>query len=238
MDNTRLNHLEELKGSDFQIAEGMPDIQGWKIVDISGEKIGKVKDMLFDKEARKVRYIITTVNSDVDGLDDRDVLIPIGQAELDIPDEEVKIPTHTFSQLAGLPSYISGELTPEHEYSVRNTFLNSGTGMSSGTGAMGSGTMDTPYNRETFYTDESFDEGRFYNRERHSGGTQNLSGSGDINAPENLDRADEIDRAESLDRPINTEKADRFEDDMDIGRNKLRDDEDPFGREANDPDRI
>src|SRR5690606_18020278 len=115
MDNTRLNHLEELKGSNFEIAEGMPDIQGWKIVDITGEKIGKVKDMLFDKEARKVRYIITTINKDVDGLDNRDVLIPIGQAELNVPAEQVMIPNHTLIQLSGLPSYIPGEITSEQE---------------------------------------------------------------------------------------------------------------------------
>ena len=64
MDSARLNHLEELKGSDYKIAEGRPDIQDWDIVDYKGDKLGRVRDMLFDKEAQKVRYIITNVNGD------------------------------------------------------------------------------------------------------------------------------------------------------------------------------
>src|SRR5690606_670572 len=177
----------------------------------------------------------TTINKDVDGLDNRDVLIPIGQAELNVPAEQVMIPSLTLIQLSGLPSYISGDLTEEQEYAIRNTFL------SSITGEVGSGTMDNPYNRETFYKNENFDEGRFYGKEGYSESSDNFSGRGDIDAAENLDRADDIDRAESLDRPVSSDpdnSFERFEDDMDITRDKPRDEEDPFGKEANDPNKL
>jgi len=152
MDSARLNHLEELKGSDYKIAEGRPDIQGWDIIDYKGDKIGRVRDMLFDKDTRKVRYIITQVDGD------RDVLIPIGKANLDIPNERVVIPSLTVVQLTGLPSYKSKDLTSEQEFAIRNLFA--------GTSAGGiiSGAANSPYNHQTFYDHDDFDEDRFYDR--------------------------------------------------------------------------
>lgn len=233
MDNTRLDHLEELKGSDFAIVEGMPDIQGWKIVDYTGEKIGKVKDMLFDKEARKVRYIITSLRDDTMDLDSREVLIPIGQADLDVTEEKVMVSSLTLAQLSTLPSYNKDEMTSEHEYAVRNTFLGSVAG------GLIPGTLNTPYNRETFYNDESFDEGRFYQQDTNPDKSENVSGAGEIGSVD-LDKADEIDRAESHDRPVDFERTDDLDrpDDIDLTDDRNRGNEDPFGSDANNPNRI
>ena len=233
MDNTRLDHLEELKGSDFEIAEGMPDIQGWKIVNHTGEKIGKVKDMLFDKEARKVRYIITSLRDDITDLENREVLIPIGQADLDVTDKHVVVPNLTSAQLLTLPTYSKGEMTSEHEYAIRNTFLGTPEG------GIIPGTLDAPYNRETFYNDDSFNEGRFYKKDENSNRSGDLSDAGETGSAD-LDRADDMDRAEVLDRPIESERTDDLDrpDDIDLTEDRNRGGEDPFGREANDPTRI
>src|SRR5690554_8039834 len=98
MDNIRSIHLEELKGSDFEIAEGMTDILGWEITDETGLIIGKVRDLLFDTNAKKARYIITILEGDNEG-----VLIPIGKVDLDEDQNLVIVRGLTFRQLRGLP---------------------------------------------------------------------------------------------------------------------------------------
>lgn len=205
MDNTRLNHLEELKGSDYKIAEGAPDIQGWRIVDYTGEKIGKVQDMLFDKMAQKVRYIITHLNDTYSNLGNRDVLIPIGKAQLNIPDEEVVISDLTLAQLSSLPSYTAGDITPEQEYAIRNTFLGSIAG------GVTSGIAD--YNRDTFYENKDFDEDRFYNRGDFTDRTAGINTTDDLNESSNLneDLDDDLDLDDNVD---NTRDIDRTDDDL------------------------
>jgi len=224
MDNTRLNHLEELKGSDYKIAEGAPDIQGWRIVDYTGEKIGKVRDMLFDKAAQKVRYIITHLNDTVSNLGDRDVLIPIGKAQLNISDEEVVISDLTLAQLSSLPTYTEGEITPEQEYAIRNTFLGSIAG------GVTSGISD--YNRDNFYDNNDFDEDRFYNRGDYADRTIGVNTSDDLSETSNLEDNDldddDLDLGNDLD----------LDEDLDTTGDIDRRDDDLFDNDIDNPNRI
>jgi len=93
MRNDRRHKLKELDHSDYKIAGNQPDIDGWKILDTSGKKVGKVKDLLFDESSLKVRYIITNLKKGDWLDDDREILIPIGQAKLDRDNENVIIPS-------------------------------------------------------------------------------------------------------------------------------------------------
>lgn len=117
MDNVRSIHLEELKDSDYEIAEGMTDILGWEITDDTGLIIGKVRDMLFDTNAGKVRYIITILEGD-----DQEVLIPIGKTLLDEDQNIVIVQALTLRQLRGLPTYTKDNLTAEDEYAIQHLF--------------------------------------------------------------------------------------------------------------------
>jgi|GEM_PF-873940 len=232
MDNTRLNHLEELKGSDYKIAEGAPDIQGWKIVDYTGEKIGKVQDMLFDKAAQKVRYIITHLNDTYSNLGDRDVLIPIGKAQLNISDEEVVISDLTLAQLSSLPSYTAGDITPEQEYAIRNTFLGSIAG------GVTSGIAD--YNRDTFYDNKDFDEDRFYNRGDYADRTTGINTSdADLSETSNLDENEDLGDDLSLEDDLDLEDDDlNLDDDLDTTRDIDRTDDGFFDDSINNPNKI
>lgn len=152
MAKTRIEHLKELSNSDYKIADDQPNINDWKIVDNSGKRVGKVKDLLFDKEAKRVRYIITDLNDGEILKEDRKVLIPIGKAKLNKKDERVIMPNITRDNLSALPAYTNTDaLTQEDEHAIRNSI--------SGTGATGS------YNRETFYNHDDFDEDRFYDED-------------------------------------------------------------------------
>lgn len=160
MANTRIKHLKELSNSDYKIADDQPDIDNWKIVDGTGKKVGKVKDLLFDEEAKRVRYIITDLNDGEILKEDRRVLIPIGQARLNREDERVVVANITRENLSGLPAYKNVDnLTQEDEYAIRNSISGAGA-TADATGA---------YNRETFYKHEDFNEDKFYNENLNTG---------------------------------------------------------------------
>ena len=76
-----VNKLIELSGSNYEIADGEPDIKGWDVETEQREKVGKVDDMLFDTGSRMVKYLIVEVDNSMD-LNNKKVLIPIALAEL------------------------------------------------------------------------------------------------------------------------------------------------------------
>src|SRR3954454_24394144 len=123
--STRLRHL---KGSDFEVADGQPDIRGWDVKDINGKTIGEVDDLIFDERTLKVRYMVVDLDdNDFDIDDDHDVLIPIGYGEIPEKDDVIIIPNVTADQLSALPVYDQGKLiTPEDEYRIRNVLPGAG----------------------------------------------------------------------------------------------------------------
>lgn len=155
----RQHRLQELSGSDYKIAENQPDIDDWKILDTTGKKVGKVKDLLFDESAMKVRYIVTNLKKGDWLDDDRDILIPIGQAQLDKDNERVVVPDLNRDVVTGLPHYKKvDDLTYDDETRIRNIFSGNTTGN---------------YDRDKFYDHEHYDEDRFYannkDRDRNKG---------------------------------------------------------------------
>lgn len=170
MNKTRINHLKELNHSDYKIADDQPDINNWKIYDSTGKKVGKVKDMLFDEEAHKVRYIITNLKDGELYKDDRDVLIPIGRAQLNTSNERIVVPNINRDKLTTIPQYRDTDsMTQEDEVAIRNAF--------------GTGTAATAdYDRKTFYNNEAFDEERFYNpeAENRNENVRNTEGKVDV----------------------------------------------------------
>ena len=142
-------HLEELKGSDYEIADGQPDIIGWAVEDVSGKKFGEVDNLLFSPQNSKVRYLVVDLDNNDFDLEDRKVLVPIGVAQLDEKDDWVTLPGVTAAQLQSLPEYKKSDLSSENESAIRNVF-----GGAAVAGAAVAGT--------SFYDHDHFDEDRFY----------------------------------------------------------------------------
>ena len=74
--------LQRLQHSNYEIADGEPDIRGWDVKDAAGKTIGEVDELIFDVQSRKVRYMVVDLDENDFDLDKRDVLIPIGLGEL------------------------------------------------------------------------------------------------------------------------------------------------------------
>jgi len=78
--------ISHLNGSDFRIADGEPDIRGWKVRSRDGRVLGKVKDLLINKAHRLAEFI----EVEVDGEEDRRTILPIQQAILNEGEDEVR----------------------------------------------------------------------------------------------------------------------------------------------------
>jgi len=145
------SRLQHLKGSDYEVADGQPDIRGWDVKDISGKTIGEVDDLIFDERTLKVRYMAVDLDdNDFDLDDDREVLIPIGYGEIPEKDDVIIIPNVTADQLSALPVYDHDRLvTPEDEYRVRNIFT--GAGATAAT----TGVVDDDFYNHQYYDQEN-----------------------------------------------------------------------------------
>lgn len=162
--------LEHLKGSNYEVADGQPDIRGWDVKDVNGKDIGDVKDLIFDKQSLKVRYMVVDLDDNDFDLDDRKVLIPIGLGELHDKGDDVILPSVTAAQLAALPEY-KDTITDEDEYSIRNVF-----GLS--TAGVGSAALGTSGIAEDFYNHEYYNQDNLYRRRNALG---NDTGTGTSN---------------------------------------------------------
>jgi len=103
-----VRQLTELSTSDFEIKDGQPDIIQWKVVNTAGQDLGTVTDLLFDEEEQKVRYLVLNLKGNIWNMAEREVLIPIGVAELDAAHDQVVLPNITAQQLLVLPDYLKG----------------------------------------------------------------------------------------------------------------------------------
>lgn len=145
--------LQELSKSNYEIADGQPDIRGWDVKDANDKKIGEVDELIFDEQSRKVRYIVLDLEGNVLDLDAHDVLVPIGIAQLHDKGDNVILPGVTADQLRSLPEYDKESITGDLENKIRTIFGGIGGA------ALASGTGDND-----FYNHEHFNDDNLYGR--------------------------------------------------------------------------
>jgi len=119
-DGTRIAPLSAL--NDFEVAEGYPDIRGWTVVSADGQEVGKVHDLLIDVDHMRTRYLDVRLTKQLaSSPGDRDVLVPIGTAEVVDAKKLVRAPL-TAERFGLLPMYDYPELSRTHELEVRRHF--------------------------------------------------------------------------------------------------------------------
>lgn len=153
----RQRRLQELSGSRFELSKGQPDIRGWEVRDTNGHKMGKIKELIFDVHAQKVRYMVVDIlDSKELQLEKRRVMVPIGLAELKRIDKDVILHTVTPFHLRALPKYDSEDLGARSERSIGTVFGRKFT-------STGDDAAITDSN-DSFYEHEMFNEDRYDNR--------------------------------------------------------------------------
>lgn len=143
-----LRRMEEVE-DDYKVADDNPDVRGWDVIGMNGEKLGEVDELIVDTSALKVRYLeLDLDDSLLDNHEERHVLVPIGVASLDYDNKNVIVNTLGQSTIASYPAYRRGEaITREYEQRVMSAL--------SPDYQSGSATDD-------FYGREHFDDSRFY----------------------------------------------------------------------------
>lgn len=103
----QLKNLTELNHSAYSIRAGQPNLTARSVVNSARQFIGIIRDLLID-EQHQVRYLILNLTGNVWHIEEREVLIPIGAAELHSHTEEIVLPNITAQQISVLPDYIQG----------------------------------------------------------------------------------------------------------------------------------
>ena len=121
MEKKKYNRLQELDHSRFEIVKGEPDIRGWDVRYMTGQKLGSVEELIIDAQEKKVRYMVVDLDENELKLVHRKILIPIGLAELDKKEDDVLIPNISLEQLSRLPEYERNNLNPVVERRISST---------------------------------------------------------------------------------------------------------------------
>ena len=155
--NNAALRLEELSKSDFEVADHQPNILGWEVFTSDGDELGEVEDLIFDREARKVRYLVVSLEMD-ESDETRFVLLPIGVISFDEDEDEVIVPERYVSVLPTLPVYKLGTvISPAEELAVRYAFMGAEVAILEGSDIYES-------HPEDFYTHEHFSDTHFTKR--------------------------------------------------------------------------
>jgi sporulation protein YlmC with PRC-barrel domain len=155
--NHRLFRLHELEN--YEVADGDPDVRGWEVVAEDGKKIGNVDDLIVDPEQMKVRYLdIKTDHELAVGEGERHLLVPIGAAQIDAEDDEIKLDGLNRSTLEKYPVFKGGPVTYDYEMTLRETLG----------GLRGNKPDIVDEAGIDFYQDNIYNEDRFYTRRNKS----------------------------------------------------------------------
>lgn len=144
-----LEHLQELKNSDYKMDDHFSWIYGRQVVDANGATVGMVKDLLFDSTQERIRYLVVSLEGKIK--EDKDILIPIGRAELNQQEQKVVVQEQvSLQKLKTLPSFRSVKsLAIEDE---KKTLLIFSSKQKEGIN----------YTKDSFYNQEDFNERIFF----------------------------------------------------------------------------
>jgi sporulation protein YlmC with PRC-barrel domain len=105
--------LRSLPG--YRIADGAPDVRGWRVVAADGSEVGTVADLIVDTAAETIRYVVIATNGAPDSL------VPVGYSRVDRKRNRIDLPVLIPSDLEALRVYQAGEpVTRAIEDAVRS----------------------------------------------------------------------------------------------------------------------
>lgn len=151
---TDLGPLDEF--DDLEVSDEDPDVRGWAVRAADDQRVGKVKELVVDRGAMRVRYLDVQLDRELAREDDRRVLVPIGAARLDESENEVRLPI-TSHEVQETPAWFGSTITREQETLVCGHYMP--------TNAQARSTQSSS---DDFYQRDYFDENRFFG-DRRSG---------------------------------------------------------------------
>ncbi|GAC1379509.1 MAG: hypothetical protein NVS3B25_10460 [Hymenobacter sp.] len=149
METPVLRRLRDL--TDFEVADGNPDVRGWVVRGGDGQTLGAVHELIVEPAAMKVRYLDVELDARFHINDSEShILLPIGAASLDADGDNVFVPALNADSVLAYPPYVEIQITREYEEAMLR--------------ALGK----EPAAHPRFYEQESFDAESFYSRRQAS----------------------------------------------------------------------
>jgi hypothetical protein len=110
-------HLRRLRDlSDFEVADGSPDVRGWTVRGGDGKPFGDVHELIVEVESLKVRYLDIELSASLNiSKYDRHILLPIGVAALDEESDSVFVPSLNSETVLQYPPYTEIQITRAYE---------------------------------------------------------------------------------------------------------------------------
>ncbi|TGE05258.1 PRC-barrel domain-containing protein [Hymenobacter fodinae] len=110
-------HLRRLRDlSEFEVADGNPDVRGWTVRGGDGKAFGDVHELIVEVESLKVRYLDIELSSDLNiSKYDRHILLPIGVAAIDEESDSVFVPSLTSESVLQYPPYTEIQISRAYE---------------------------------------------------------------------------------------------------------------------------
>ncbi|HET6245195.1 MAG: PRC-barrel domain-containing protein [Bacteroidetes bacterium] len=121
-DVKRLYNLKKLE--DFEIADNETDIIQWNVFSSDNVKIGKVEDLIVDKDNMKVEYADMIVDKHfVTGTAENHLLIPMEMIHLDKENKKVFVTKIVSKDLAFYPLYNGSNIPANYEQTLREKLI-------------------------------------------------------------------------------------------------------------------
>ena len=100
----------------YRIADGAPDVRGWRVVAGDGSEVGSVSDLIVDTGEETIRYLVIGDHGEPAAL------VPVGYSRVDRENQRVELPVLAPEDLPALRVYQEGEpLSRAIENAVRTT---------------------------------------------------------------------------------------------------------------------
>ena len=126
------SRLEELGDREISLIESPRDFRHNLVVDSNKNEIGKVSDLLFDIQSKKVRYLVILLHADGINLSPRKILVPVGLIHSGEKERTISIPQLHEDLINALPDYEKGRVNPGVENMIRLAFSGEGNGNETG----------------------------------------------------------------------------------------------------------
>ena len=102
--------------TDFEVADGNPDVRGWTVRGNDGQALGTVFELIVDPEILKVRYLDIELDARFQIKEyENHILLPIGVASLDADGDNVFVPALNAESVLHYPPYVEIQVTRTYE---------------------------------------------------------------------------------------------------------------------------
>ncbi|MGV3509826.1 MAG: hypothetical protein ACO1N7_11100 [Sphingobacteriaceae bacterium] len=161
-DNYKHTRLEELGLQDISEIDAEYDLRNFKVRDGQNHEVGRVLELLYDIQSKKLRYLVIELQTEDIDQNLRQILAPIGTVEQHDEENYLFIPSLNADLINALPDYVKGHVNPGVENMVRLAYAGEDL-LAEGSGLTGNDVLNE---EEDFYNHLHFDLNKLFGKKK------------------------------------------------------------------------